>query len=46
MVDAAGRVHFGFVLAWHVRRLHTSEDVEVVVSRMATRVTLGANGSA
>lgn len=46
MVDAAGGVHLGLVLAGDVGELSAGEDVEVVVGGVATGVALGTNGSA
>lgn len=46
VVDAARWVDLGLVLSRYVREFGTSQDVEVVVSRVATRVPLGADSSA
>ena len=44
VVDAAGRVHLGLVLAGGVGGLGAGQDVEVVVGGVAASVSLGANG--
>jgi hypothetical protein len=46
VVDAAGGVHLGLVLARDVSQLSSRKDVEVVVGGVATSVALGTNGSA
>ena len=46
VVDAAGGIHLGLVLARDVSQLSSRKDVEVVVGGVATSVTLGTDGSA
>lgn len=46
VVDGAGRVDLGLVLAGDVGLLGAGEDVEVVVGGVAAGVTLGADSSA
>jgi hypothetical protein len=46
VVDAAGRVDLGLVLAGHVGQLSAREDVEVVVGGVAAAVTFCPDGGA
>lgn len=46
VVDITGAVDLGLVLSGDVGELGSGEDMEIVVSRVAAGVALGADGAA